>query len=144
MCDLKCRLAEINRSPMAVRCLALLVFLVGIHSLLLGVFIFCFTEPFYRFFFHAEIDNFFYIRQSGLFLVCLGFFYLSPLLNLAEKHRLITVVILTKVLAVLFLVTHARYVPWPPMVYLAAAADGGMAALLLASYCWARSCLTAG
>ncbi len=119
---------------MAVQCLALSVFLVAIHSLILGIFIFLFTDLFYRLLLRSSIENFFFVRQSGLFLVCLACFYLSPLTDLTRKHRAVLLIILTKVLAVLYLVTHAHFAPWRPIIYLAALGDGLMGLLLAVCY----------
>jgi hypothetical protein len=121
-----------------VRLLALFVFLVGIHSMVLGIFIFFFTELFYRLFFHATIENLFFVRQSGLFLFCIGMFNLSPLFDLTNRLRLVMVIVLIKVLAVLFLVTHANLAAWPPIIFMAAAGDGFMALLLYYFYRKAR------
>jgi len=131
-------LGKLISAPRDVQSLALLIFLVGIHSLGLGIFIFFFTELFYQFFFHSQLENIFFVRQSGLFLFCLAMFYFSPLPDLKRRHRLVFVIILTKVLAVLFLVTNASHAPWPPIILLAAAGDGCMALLLTYFYRIAR------
>jgi len=127
-------LEKLLSAPRDVQSLALLIFLVGIHSMGLGIFIYFFTELFYQFFFHSKLDNIFFVRQSGLFLVCLAMFYFSPLPDLKRRHRLVFVIILTKVLAVLFLVTNSSHAPWPPIILLAAAGDGCMALLLTYLY----------
>ncbi len=111
--------------------LGLCVFLVGLHSLTLGAFIFFFTDAFYTFFFGVAVDNPFLVKQAGLFLFCLGMFYLVPLTDLQNKHRLVDLIILTKVLAVLFLVTSAKLVALPGPIFLAAAGDAIMGSLLL-------------
>lgn len=116
------------------RWLALLILLIALHSIVLGVFIFFFTEFFYRIFFNADMENFFFVRQSGLFLFCLGLFYCAPLTDLAGRHRLIVAIVLTKVAAVLFLLTHAEAAANPAIILLAAVVDGGMALLLTAVY----------
>lgn len=107
------------------------VLLVATHSVLLGLFIFLFTVPFYQFFFGAEIENFFFVRQSGLFLLCLGLFYYIPLLDLQRYSPLVIVIIITKVFAVIFLGFHAQYAPRTWVVVLAALIDGSMATFLL-------------
>jgi len=111
--------------------LALCILLVAVHSLALGTFIFFCTETFYTFFFRAEIENFFFVKQSGLFLFCLGLFYLIPLADLPRNHRAIGIIIITKVLAVIFLVINTYLTPRPGIILLAAAVDACMAALLV-------------
>ena len=131
---LKKDFGDVYSAPRDIQLLALLVFLVAVHSMILGIFIFFFTELFYRFFFHAQMENLFFVRQSGLFLFSVGVFNLCPLFDLKGRHRLVIVIILIKILAVLFLVTHSSYAAWPPIILLAAAGDGIMALLLLIFY----------
>jgi hypothetical protein len=135
-------LEGIRSSPRNIRHLALAVSLVGAHSLLLGTFVFCFTRLFYRLFFRTEIENLFFVRQTGLFLVCLGMFYFVPLLDLPKRHRLVMIIILTKVLAVLSLVANAAITPAPAIMLATAAGDGAMACLLAFCYHRARLGLT--
>lgn len=111
--------------------LSVCVFLVGLHSLTLGSFIFFFTDAFYNFFFGVDVDNPFLVKQAGLFLFCLSLFYLVPLTDLQNKHRMVDLIIVTKVLAVLFLVNSAWLVPRPGPIFLAAAGDALMATLLI-------------
>jgi len=118
----------------SVRILTLLVLLVALHSLLLGIFIYFFTDFFYQFFFHAPPENIFYVRQAGLFLFCLGLFYVSIPGNIKQRHPLVMVLISTKVLAVIFLISNARFTSEPTMILLAATADGSMAFLLAFFY----------
>jgi len=73
---------EISSAPRKVRQLSVLVLLIGLHSLFLGIFIFFFTELFYDLFFSAEIENFFFVRQAGLFLFCLGLFNLAIIVKM--------------------------------------------------------------
>jgi hypothetical protein len=135
---LKNEIETILAAPKSVQHIALLTLMVGIHSLVLGIFIFIFTGLFFQIFFHAEIDNIFFVRQSGLFLVCLGLFYISPLKSLKKNHHLIIIIIVTKILAVFFLIFHAHFVAWPPIIFMAAAGDGVMALLLTLFYRKAR------
>jgi len=114
-----------------IKRLGLCVFLVGLHSLALGSFIFFFTDAFYTFFFGVPVDNPFLIKQAGLFLFCLGLFYMVPLTDLQNKHRVVDLIIVTKVMAVLFLVTNAKLVALPGPIFLAAAGDAIMATLLI-------------
>lgn len=107
---------------------------IGVHSITLGLFIYFFTGTFYHLFFAVPVENVFFVRQSGIFLFLAGLFYLFPLLDLKKYHRLIAVVFISKVAAVFFLLTNARYTPAPNMIYLATVGDAGMAVALLLLY----------
>ena len=108
--------------------------LIGIHSLLLGIFIFFKTGLFYRIFFNAEISNLFFVKQSGLFLFLSGLFYLFPLINSKKMCDISVLIILSKTLAVVFLISYAGLAPGSKMIYWAAILDGLMAALLTITY----------
>ena len=111
-----------------------LVFLVGMHSITLGLVIYFFTDFFYRLFFAAPVENIFFVRQSGVFLFLAGLFYLYPLVDLKKFYNVILLVIVSKLTAVYFLVANAKYTLSPPMIYLAASFDGLMAIGLIISY----------
>ena len=113
---------------------ALVVFFVGMHSILLGLIIYFFTDFFYRIFFASSIENIFFVRQAGVFLFLAGFFYLYPLLNLRNLYNLILLVIFSKIVAVIFLISHAGYTASPLMIYLAAFFDALMALVLVMIY----------
>jgi hypothetical protein len=113
---------------------ALVVFFVGVHSIVLGLIIYFFTDFFYKFFFAASVDNLFFVRQSGIFLFLAGFFYLYPLLNLRNLYSMLLLVIFSKIVAVYFLVSNAGYTAVPMMIYLAAFFDGLMALVIAAIY----------
>ena len=113
---------------------ALFVFLVGMHSILLGLVIYFFTDFFYETFFAASVENIFFVRQSGIFLFLAGLFYLYPLINLRKLCNLILLVIFSKAVAVFFLITNAAYTATPVMIYLAAFFDGLMAVVLVGAY----------
>jgi len=117
---------------------ALILSLVGIHSILLGLSIYFFTEIFYKVFFAAKIENFFFVRQSGIFLFLIGLFYLYPLFNLRNLYSLVLLVIFSKTVAVLFLITNAQLTTAPAMIYLAAFFDGLMGAVLTVVYVQCR------
>jgi len=113
---------------------AFVLILVGIHSILLGVIIYFYTDFFYKVFFASSVENLFFVRQSGIFLFLAGFFYLYPLLNLKNLYNMILLVIFSKVVAVFFLITNAGYTPAPLMIYLASFFDGLMALVLVTVY----------
>ena len=125
---------EIRSAPANLQHLSVFVLLVAMHSLILGIFIFCFTESFYRLFFLAKIENFFFVRQAGLFLFCLGLFNLAILIDMKRNFYLVKVIIATKVLAVLFLFSHAHLAARPLIIFLAAVGDGLMSVLLIFFY----------
>jgi len=112
----------------------LLVFLVGIHSIVLGIVIYFYTDFFYQKLFSAKVENIFFVRQSGVFLFLAGFFYLYPLIELKKLYNILLLVIFSKIVAVLFLLSNARFTLAPTMIYLAAFFDGLMAFLLLFAY----------
>jgi hypothetical protein len=124
-------LHDIRSAPASMQRLSLCVFLVGVHSLALGAFIFFFTELFYQLFFGVRIENFFFVKQSGLFLFCIGLFYFAPLEDLGKSRNHVIAMIATKIMAVLFLVFNSWLVARPEMVLLAAGVDGVMAILLI-------------
>ena len=127
-------LENLRTSPRSVQVLALLVMLVALHSLLLGIFIYFFTDLFYQLFFHTRVENIFYVRQAGLFLFCLGLFYVSILSNIKQMYPLVGILISSKFLAVIFLISNACFTSVPTLILLAAAADGSMALLLALFY----------
>ena len=111
-----------------------IVFLVGLHSVFFGVFIYFFTNDFYGLFFSGAIENIFFVRQVGIFLFLSGLFYLFPLLDLKKYNPLILLTIASKATAVVFLLTNATITSAPAMVQLAAFGDGSMAVALTFSY----------
>ena len=124
-------LQDMRSAPRSLQRLSLCVFLVGLHSLALGSFIFFFTEFFYDLFFGVRIENFFFVKQSGLFLFCIGLFYFAPLEDLKKSRNHVIAMIATKIMAVLFLVSNSWLVARPEMTLLAAGVDGIMAILLI-------------
>ena len=113
---------------------SLILFLVGMHSILLGLIIYFATDFFYKIFFNASVDNTFFVRQSGIFLFLAGLFYLYPLINIKKFHNIIFLVIFSKITAVYFLLANAKFTPAPAMIYLASFFDGLMAMVLIGVY----------
>lgn len=107
--------------------LRITLLLVGVHSVLLGSTIYFFTVPFYQFFFSVEPSNFFFVKQAGVFLFLMGFFYLLPVLDMRRYKLAIFLVVFSKVVAVAFLLINAGLTPSPAMIYLAALGDSVMA-----------------
>ncbi len=124
-------------TPAATRALTLLylcVFLVGLHSLGLGIYIYFFTAGFYDLAYSAEVENFFFVRQAGLFLGCLGLFYWLVLWDMRRYRYLVVLIVVTKILAVVFMLSNAHHTSAPGIVKLASLGDGAMAGLLLCLY----------
>ena len=123
-----------DKHPKSIFRAALILFLVGMHSILLGLTIYFFTDFFYDTFFATPVENIFFVRQSGTFLFLAGLFYLYPLVNLRKFYNLVLLVIVSKIVAVVFLVTNAGYTTAPAMIYLAALFDGLMGAAVIGAY----------
>ena len=109
------------------------IVLVGLHSVLLGLFIIFFSGSFSELFIQTKEEYFFFIRQSGIFIVLLGLFYLFPLINLKKYYPVVFLTIFNKVVAVLFLIGSVSYFEdWRNIVW-AAGFDGSMALVLSVS-----------
>ena len=116
------------------------LFLVGLHSVILGGTIYIFPVLFHQFFFSINPDNFFFIKQSGVFLFLAGLFYLIPVMDIKRYKLIIVLVVFSKVTAVAFLLKNAHLTPSAPMIYLAAFGDGLMAtALSLLTLLWYKN-----
>jgi len=107
------------------------ILLVGTHSIILGLFIYFFTDIFYDIFYSVQPENVFFVKQSGVFLFCLGSYYLLPFVNFQKLYSTVSFTIFTKIVAVLFLVVNAHLSLSPTAIYMAAAGDSSMAILLL-------------
>lgn len=132
---------QANRtSPAAfLTVLHVVVLLVGVHSLVLGAWIYFGTGGFYRLFFATDVENFFFVKQAGLFLFCLGLYYLWPLVDIRKYHRAVAIAVVTKLLAVAFLLSNAGLTAAPGTILLVALVDGLMATLLAVSYVICRA-----
>jgi hypothetical protein len=92
------------------------------------------TDFFYELFFSTQVVNPFFVKQAGLFLILMGFFYLVPLTNLEKLSRVTLVTIITKVCAVTFLFVNANVSSAPFMIYFAGFGDACMAIALSVTY----------
>ncbi len=117
--------------PKVLAFLYVCILFVGLHSIFLGLFIYLFTNTFYEFFFAAQPENVFFVRQSGVFLFCLGAYYLLPLLDFQQLYPMVQFTVFTKIVAVLFLITNAKLSLSATAIYLAAFSDGLMAMILI-------------
>lgn len=102
------------------------------HSIALGTVIYVFTERFLNWMGFDSSNSLFYPRQSGIFLIILGIGYAVAAADL-RRQSLVTLAILSKALAVLFLFSEALIRDVSSSVLLAGAGDmvlGGVALLL--------------
>ena len=131
------------RLPARLIALQWCILLIGLHSVLLGLFVYFATDTFYRIFFNARPENLFFVRQSGVFLFLSGLFYFYPLKNLKALGTGVQLILFAKVTAVIFLLSNAHLMYPPLSVYLAALGDGMMATALGITYlaCLSRKCL---
>ncbi len=112
------------------KALRLVLGIASIHSVALGVAIYFFTRPLLTLTGFIEQIDPFYPRQSGVFLVAFGVGY-----GLAsrdpQRHRgLVVLTILSKTLAVVFLLSEAVLFQAPRSVWAAAVLDGAFAAVV--------------
>lgn len=128
----------LSGQPKVLLILYVCTLLVSLHSILLGLFIYFFTESFYEFFFASQPENVFFVRQSGVFLFCLGVYYFLPLLDFQQLYPMVHFTIFTKIVAVLFLVTNANLSLSPNSIYMAALGDGLMATCLIITLYFCR------
>ena len=70
-----------------------------------------------------------------MFLFIIGLFYCYALNDMGTRHTLVLLIIFSKILAVLFLLTNAEMSVFPQSIYLAALGDGIMAMILGIIYC---------
>ena len=117
------------------------ILLVGLHSIFLGLFIYLFTDIFYELFFSVKPGNVFYVKQSGVFLFCLGVYYLLPLIDFKQLFNMVQFTVFTKIVAVLFLITNAKLSLSSNAIYMAAFVDGIMATVLVFAFYSHRKCM---
>ena len=122
------------KQPRKIALLPAILLFVSIHSFALGAYIYFFTADFYFRFFGEQVEQLFFVRQAGLFLICLGLFYILPLVWWDKYHRLVLLIAVTKLLAAFFLVTNADLTPASCTIKLSALGDGMMAVVLLIVY----------
>lgn len=109
------------------RLLRLLIALVGVHSLVLGTAMLVATRFLLATFGFPAEGSIFFATQSGVYLVILGVLYLGAL----SVPPFVWSIVLSKTLAVIFLLVHAAFAGAPPIIWLAAAGDAGMLAAVV-------------
>jgi hypothetical protein len=104
------------------RPLQTLILLVGIHSSVLGAAILCAPRLVLGTFGFPTAGSMFFPSQSGIFLLIMGLCYLRSLVEPA----FVWAILLSKSLAVVFLLVHLLWSSVPPIIWVAAAGDAGM------------------
>ncbi|MCM2315542.1 MAG: hypothetical protein NDJ92_10370 [Thermoanaerobaculia bacterium] len=102
--------------------LQLVILLVGIHSCVLGLAMLFATRRMVETLGFAPSVPAFFPSQSGIFMLILGLFYLRAL---AEPAYVWTILV-SKALAVAFLLMHVLFVAAPPIIWAACAGDAAM------------------
>jgi hypothetical protein len=104
------------------------VLLVSMHSLVLGMIMLLFPRSFPHIFGFPASSGIFWQSQSGIFLMVLGIVYFMAYREAERSRTLVKLLVLSKGLAVLFLLTHWLFLAAPDSIALAAVGDGVMGA----------------
>ena len=118
-----------TRAPTGL--LRAVVALIGVHSVLLGLAMLFFPMSFSKLVGFPPAASSFFPSQSGAFLLALGICYLLAL----RDRALVWTILVSKTVAVLFLLTHALFLDAPPSVLAAGVGDFAM----LSATLWAMS-----
>ncbi len=103
-----------------------LILIIGIHSCLLGTLMLFAPGFMNRVFGFSPGIPIFFPSQSGIFLLILGVLYLYALWD----PSLVKTILISKAMAVPFLVVHVAFLGAPPSIWAAAAGDATMLVLL--------------
>jgi hypothetical protein len=112
--------------------LRVVIVLIGAHSLVLGLAVLTAPRDFTRLVGLPEAASTFFPSQSGAFLVALGLCYLLAL----RDRALVWTILVSKSIAVVFLLVHFLFLGAPPSVLAAAALDFAMLAVTVGA--WVR------
>lgn len=104
--------------------LQLLILLVGIHSCILGLAMLFGTRLMVETLGFAASVPIFFPSQSGIFMLILGLFYLRALADPA----FVWTILVSKALAVVFLLVHVLFLAAPAIIWAAGAGDAAMLA----------------
>ena len=107
------------------------IILISLHSLLLGITMLFFPLSFTEFFGFKSTETFFWQSQSGIFLIVLAIAYFLAYKELDRSRVLVHFIVLSKVLAVVFLMVHFVFLKAPYSIGLAAAGDALMGLCVL-------------
>jgi len=100
-----------------------LIFLIALHSIIVGVMLLFFPEWAVRFAGWSGADPIFFIRQAGAFHFVLATGYLVEY----SRSRTIPLLLIAKTTAFVFLVGGAMFTQTPWAVWFSGVADGAMA-----------------
>jgi uncharacterized membrane protein len=103
---------------------------VGVHSVVLGLITYLFTDRFLRRMGFNLSSHRFYPRQTGAFLVVLGTGYLLAARDPAANRGLVHLTVLSKAVAVLFLFSEFLVRKAPRSILIAGVMDGLMGAVV--------------
>ena len=106
--------------------LAPVLALVALHSVVLGLVMLIWPLDVLSFIGWDFQESRFYPAQSGLFLIILGLIYAAAI----RQRAYVGIVVLSKACAVIFLVVEAWRGSCPPIVYLTAALDAALGAVV--------------
>lgn len=113
--------ADLNRWKKD-KLLQLLILLVGIHSCILGLAMLFATRLMIETLGFAGPLPLFFPSQSGIFMLILGLFYLRAL----AEPAFVWTILVSKALAVAFLLVHVLFLAAPPIIWAAGAGDAAM------------------
>ncbi|OGS01380.1 MAG: hypothetical protein A3G41_06110 [Elusimicrobia bacterium RIFCSPLOWO2_12_FULL_59_9] len=116
-------------SPAGSRLVRWLILLIGLHSCALGVFVLAAPRLMLGWLGFEQPADVFFPSQGGVFLLILGLCYLLAL----SEPALVKIILISKSMAVVFLVIHAAFLSAPAVIWAAAAGDGGMLIALSAA-----------
>lgn len=102
------------------RLLRWLILIVGVHSCVLGAAMLLAPGYVLSMLGYAPAGPLFFPSQSGIFLVILGVCYLRALV----EPSFVWTIVVSKGLAIAFLLTHLVFLSAPPIIWAAAAIDG--------------------
>lgn len=107
--------------------LRLLVYLIALHSIIVGAMFLFVPQWTMRFAGWSSIDPVFFAYQAGIFHVVLAAAYLLEY----SRYRGVTILVTAKIIAFVFLVTATVIDPIPWAVWTSGILDGAMAAVVL-------------
>ncbi len=114
--------------------LSILLWLVGIHSFIVGIGLIAHPEPVLAYWGFSRVTENFFPAQGGVFHVLMAIGYVMAALNLEQNRGLVVFSIIVKGLATVFLFTYYFAVEPISLVLLSGIVDGLMALLIYWGY----------
>ena len=108
-----------------------LLFLVGLHSFLVGILMIILPTSSMSFFGYTDFSEKFFQSQAGVFHIVMFIAYLLILFDIKKYEGIIYLVILSKLIAVIFLFSYFLFVDKIWMVLFSGVADLAMGAIML-------------